>query len=80
MVVSRDEMDRLILMRLDVDKYENQTIPNLQRQAALLRRALLEYGCHKASCGMTQQPETDCTCGLEAAMLDSRLQREEVTQ
>ena len=28
-VVGRDEMDRLVMMRLDVDRYENETIPNL---------------------------------------------------
>jgi len=38
-VVGRDEMDRLIIMRLDVDRYENETIPNLQLQALALEDA-----------------------------------------
>ena len=72
-VVGRDEMDRLIMMRLDVEKYENETIPGLHRQVALLRVALLEYGCHKSSCATTPQSETGCTCGLKAAIEGSRL-------
>ena len=71
-VVGRDEMDRLIIMRLDVDRYENETIPNLQLQALALRKALLAYGCHKASCATRLKSETECTCGLEAAIADSR--------
>lgn len=71
MCVDRDEIDRLIVMRMDVDRYETETIPNLQQQSALLRRALLEYGCHKPSCGMAQQSETRCTCGLAAAIENS---------
>ena len=71
-VVGRDEMDRLIIMRLDVDRYENETIPNLQLHALALRKALLAYGCHKASCAKNLKPETECTCGLEAAIGDSR--------
>jgi hypothetical protein len=71
-VVGRDEMDRLVMMRLDVDRYENETIPKLQLQAVLLREALLAYGCHKASCATRLKSETECTCGLEAAIADSR--------
>jgi hypothetical protein len=71
-VVGRDDMDRLIMMRMDVDRYETETIPNLQRQAALLRQALLEYGCHKASCRKTHQSEDRCTCGLETAIQQTR--------
>jgi hypothetical protein len=71
-VVGRDEMDRLIMMRQDVDRYENETIPNLQLQALVLHKALLTYGCHKASCAKNLRPETECTCGLEAAIGDAR--------
>ena len=71
MVVGRDEMDRMIMMRVDVERYETQTIPALHQQAALLRQALLEYGCHKSSCGMTEQSETRCTCGLDAVIQQS---------
>ena len=71
-VVGSDEMDRLIMMRLDVDRYENETIPNLQLQAMVLRKALLAYGCHRASCAKNLEPETECTCGLEAAIRDAR--------
>jgi hypothetical protein len=65
-------MDRLVMMRLDVDRYENETIPKLQLQALLLREALLAYGCHKASCETRLKSESECTCGLEAAIADSR--------
>jgi hypothetical protein len=71
-VVGRDEMDRLITMRLDVDRYENETIPKLQLQAVLLREALLAYGCHKPSCAIERKSAIECTCGLEAAIGDSR--------
>jgi hypothetical protein len=73
MLVGRDEMDRLILMRVDLDKYETETIPDLHQQAVLLRQALREYGCHKPSCRLTQQSVASCTCGLEAAIENSRL-------
>jgi hypothetical protein len=72
-VVGRDEMDLLITTRMDVDRYETETIPNLHQQAALLRAALVEYGCHKASCGTAQQHDSRCTCGLEAAVGNTRL-------
>ena len=72
-VVGRDDMDRLIMMRMDVDRYETETIPNLQEQTVLLRQALLEYGCHKASCRKTHQSEARCTCGLAAAIQQSGL-------
>jgi hypothetical protein len=52
--VGRDEMDRLIMMRMDVDRYENETIPDLHHQLALARQALLEYGCHKPFCAATR--------------------------
>jgi hypothetical protein len=68
MAVARDEIDRLIMMRMDLDKYEAETIPNLQHQAALLHQALLEYGCHKSSCGISHGSATRCTCGLAAAI------------
>jgi hypothetical protein len=71
LVVGRDEMDRLVMMRLDVDRYENETIPKLQLQAVLLRQALLAYGCHKPSCAIEPKSESACTCGLEAAIGDS---------
>jgi hypothetical protein len=71
-VVGRDEMDLLVMMRLDVDRYENETIPKLQLQAVLLREALRAYGCHKASCATRLKSETECTCGLEVAIADSR--------
>ncbi len=67
-IVGRDEMDQLITMRMDVDRYEAETIPNLQRQVTQLREALREYGCHKASCGGAQPSRMRCTCGLQAAM------------
>jgi hypothetical protein len=73
MVVGRDEMDRLIMMRMDVDRYENETIPALLQRIESLRRALLRYGCHKSSCEMTPQSDTGCTCGLEAAIEGSGL-------
>jgi hypothetical protein len=72
-VLDRDEMDRLIMMRADVEKYENETIPALHQHVALLRRALSEYGCHKRSCGMAEQPPGACTCGLEATIGSRRL-------
>jgi hypothetical protein len=60
-------MDRLIMMRMDVERYENETIPELHHQLALARQALLEYGCHKPFCAATQ-PKGELHIGLEAAL------------
>lgn len=38
--MSRDEVDRFVLMRLDLDRYEAQLIPDLQQQVLDLTRAL----------------------------------------
>lgn len=38
--MARDEFDRLILMRMDLDRYEAQLIPDLQQQVLDLTRAL----------------------------------------
>jgi hypothetical protein len=39
-VIDRDELDRLVLMRTDLDRYEAQLIPDLQQEALALRHAL----------------------------------------
>lgn len=39
-VMARDEIDRLVLMRMDLDRYEGQLIPDLQQQVLDLTRAL----------------------------------------
>ena len=39
-VIERDEMDRLVLMRMDLDRYEAQLIPELQQEALALYHAL----------------------------------------
>lgn len=39
-LMSRDEVDRFVLMRLDLDRYEAQLIPDLQQQVLDLTRAL----------------------------------------
>lgn len=71
-LVGRDEMDRLVQMRSDVERYENVTIPALLQQVVLVRQALVQYGGHKSFCAATQQSDASCTCGLEAAIEDSR--------
>ena len=38
--MTRDEVDRLVLMRMDLDRYEAQLIPDLQQRVADLTRAL----------------------------------------
>jgi hypothetical protein len=38
--VDREEMDRLVLMRMDVDRYEAQLIPDLQARVQDLTQAL----------------------------------------
>ncbi len=38
--IGRDELDRLVLMRMDLDRYEAQLIPDLQQEALALRHAL----------------------------------------
>lgn len=39
-VVGRDEMDRLVMMRMDLDRYEAQLIPDLYQENLALRNAL----------------------------------------
>jgi hypothetical protein len=38
--MARDEVDRLVMMRMDLDRYEAQLIPDLQQQILDLTRAL----------------------------------------
>jgi hypothetical protein len=38
--MAREEVDRLVMMRLDLDRYEAQLIPDLQQQVCDLTRAL----------------------------------------
>jgi hypothetical protein len=38
--IDRDEMDRLVLMRMDVDRYEAELIPNLNARVQELEQAL----------------------------------------
>lgn len=39
-LMARDEVDRMVLMKLDLDRYEAQLIPDLQQQVLDLTRAL----------------------------------------
>jgi hypothetical protein len=39
-LIARDEIERLVLMRIDLDRYEAQPIPDLQQQVFDLTRAL----------------------------------------
>src|ERR1051325_744489 len=39
-LMTRDSVDRLVLMRMDLDRYEAQLIPDLQQRVADLTRAL----------------------------------------
>ena len=39
-VVDRDEMERFVLMRMDLDRYEAQLIPDLHQENLALRHAL----------------------------------------
>ena len=40
LVMSRDEVDRMVLMKMDLDPYEAQLIPDLQQRVFDLTRAL----------------------------------------
>lgn len=40
MLISRDEMDRMVLMKTDLDRYEAELIPDLQQRVIDLTRAL----------------------------------------
>lgn len=39
-VIDRDELDRLVLMRMDLNRYEAQLIPDLQQEVDALRHTL----------------------------------------
>ena len=39
-LTARDEVDRLVLMRMDLDRYEAKLIPDLREQVRDLTRAL----------------------------------------
>ena len=40
MLITKDEMDRMVLMKMDLDRYEAQLIPDLQQRVIDLTRAL----------------------------------------
>lgn len=39
-LMAREEIDRMVVMKTDLDRYEAQLIPDLQQQVLDLRRAL----------------------------------------
>ena len=39
-LLSRDEVDRMVLMKMDLDRYEAQLIPDLQQRVFDVTRAL----------------------------------------
>ena len=41
-LVEREEVDRMILIGMDVDRYQTQVIPDLQQRVGELTRALKE--------------------------------------
>lgn len=57
-VMGREDVDRLVLMRLDLDRYEAQLIPDLQQEALALRNALSRL--------VTAVQEAEAVLNLEA--------------
>ncbi|HEY4026007.1 MAG TPA: hypothetical protein VGO86_06215 [Candidatus Dormibacteraeota bacterium] len=58
-LVDRGEMDRLVLMRIDLDRYEAQLIPDLQQEVLALRHALRRL--------VEAVQEAEAQLGLEAS-------------
>jgi hypothetical protein len=68
-VIERDEMDRLVLMRLDLDRYETQLIPDLRQETLALHHALRRL---VAAVREAEHPlELEATTSHRGALLDA---------
>lgn len=67
--MSRDEMDRLVLMRSDLDHYEAQVIPDLHQEAHALRDVLRRLV--EAAQEMEQLPNPESAKIHRAAMREA---------
>jgi hypothetical protein len=68
-VMGRDDVDRLVLMRLDLDRYEAQLIPDLQQEALALRNALsrLVAAVHEAEAVLNLEATLSHRAALRSA-------------
>jgi hypothetical protein len=55
--MARDEVDRLLMMRMDLDRYEAELIPDLRQQVLDLTRALKSLVEASADMSLANQKE-----------------------
>jgi hypothetical protein len=84
-VIERHEMDRLVLMRMDLDRYEAQLIPDLQQEALALYHTLrrLVGAVREAEYLLKLEATTSHRGALRAAerlLVDLEQRREEPTR
>jgi hypothetical protein len=56
-LMARDEVDHLVMMRMDLDRYEAQLIPDLQQQVFDLTRALKGLVAASGDASLANQEE-----------------------
>jgi kynureninase len=67
--MGRDDVDRFVLMRSDLDRYEAQLIPDLQQEALALRNALIRLvaAVHEAEAVLNLEATTSHRSALHGA-------------
>ena len=71
-VMARDEVDRLVLMRMDLDRYEAQLIPDLRQQVVDLTRALKGLVDARGDASLANQKEAISTARRVLSQVGSR--------
>lgn len=74
-LMARDEVDRLVSMRMDLDRYEAQLIPDLQQMVFDLTRAL--KGLVAASGDMSVANREEALAGARRVLARSALRTTE---
>lgn len=67
----RDEVDRLVLMRMDLDRYEAQMIPDLQQRVLDLTRALKSLVASAGDSSLANRAEALATARRVLGQSDS---------
>jgi len=70
--MARDEVDRLVMMRMDLDRYEAQLIPDLQQLVFDLTRALKGLVAASGDTSLANQKEALATARRVLSQAGSR--------
>ena len=71
MLISKDEMDGMVLMKMDLDRYEAQLIPDLQQRVIDLTRALKAMVAAADDVSVANRDEALATARRILASLDT---------